>query len=101
MRSDPIAPRRANALRCCRKSSSRRWRRCPPQEQERLDPDAAGNSKYRPWWLGLIGGESTTGVDRATASGATQKTNLNEVRYAKKKRRLAKQTVASLSHSKL
>jgi len=73
------------------------------------DPRRKNNSGSTPMLLanqntgrgGLIRGESTTGIDRATASEAHQRTNLIEVRYAKKKRRLAEQTVASLSNSKL
>src|SRR6516165_9024097 len=68
--ADPVASRCTHALRLSRKGPSRRRCRPSTQEQKRLDTDAACDSEYRSWWLGLTRSESTTGADRRTASGA-------------------------------
>ena len=68
--ADPVASRCTHALRRSRKGPSRRRCRPSTQEQKRLDTDAACDSEYWSWWLGLTRSESTTGADRRTASGA-------------------------------
>src|SRR6516162_8037018 len=75
-RSDPVASRCTYALRRSRKGPSRRRCRPSTQEQKRLDTDAACDSEYWSWWLGLTRSESTTGADRRIASGAHYQTDL-------------------------
>ena len=48
-RCGAAAPCSTHALRRGGEGSSRRWRRCPTQEQEKFDADATSDKEYRSW----------------------------------------------------